>query len=157
MTQYVSMRVRGDSPVGFFRRFLRRFQTQLSDVVPQVAKDAEEYMQDFAPWEDQSGAARASLRADSFQDGGNNWVILAEYDEEVILSQQNPKRERNYSVFLEGYLDLGILDDTVKFVLDEIETATDRSFRDAFSSVKAGPEEVPVYPFKSGEPRDISF
>jgi hypothetical protein len=88
-------------------------------IMTEFSEEVEDYMKSNAPWQDQSGAARASLTA-VVTGGGEQVPMEAGYDQGILLSQQWPARGRLYDVYLEGYLNLSILQPTYDYKFPEI-------------------------------------
>lgn len=81
-------------------------------VMTEFSEEVEEWMKENAPWEDRSGAARESLTAEITSAGTDRVVMDAGYDYGIMLALQDPPRNRVYDIYLEGYLNLSILQPT---------------------------------------------
>lgn len=110
-------------PQNIIYRILRRRETQPQkayDVLQAFSFEVEDYMKENAPWNDRSGAARESLRAIIASRGQDRVTMEAGYDQGVMLREQRPQRNRLYDIYLEGYLNLSILQPTFDYKFPDI-------------------------------------
>lgn len=96
-------------------RWLRVKRKQLAVDMERLASDLEYYMKSRHPWENRTGFAEESLTA-RLETTENYLYIDLFYDDEIIKKgdrQHRPGGPRNYGQYLEGYLGLGILEETL--------------------------------------------
>jgi hypothetical protein len=84
-----------------------------------VSTEMDDWMKQNAPWYDVTGAARDSLSSKVVVDK-NRILIVLYYDIDKLTQHPLNVRERDYSIHLEGYLNLGILVSAVEETKDRV-------------------------------------
>ena len=99
------------------------------------AFDVERWMKDNHPWNNRTYTAEDSLTASTSGEVGDSGAVAPSESEMVmeigydlgVLRQHPDGRQRDYSIYLEGYLGLGIIGPTMQrwgpVIMDEFEGA----------------------------------
>jgi hypothetical protein len=101
--------------------FPKRFEAKMRRSVVSLASEMDDFMYNYAPWNDITGLARDVLSV-RIVEAPNRFIITMYYNIERMQkdNQRNP-RGKDYAQYLEGYLNLGILLDAKEELRQKIK------------------------------------